>query len=299
MFGLPYQGIATFLKSPLDASRPFGFVGIPYDGSVTFRPGARLGPNAIRRASMMLTDGHHPEFGTDPCARVTDLGDIDITRVAQHAALARIEEAVTTLSAERPECRLMLAGGDHLTTLGVLRALRRRYDRPLALIHFDAHCDTWTRHFDDDVGHGTFLRNAIEEGVVDPAMTLSLGLRSPVDPQTREWLGSRGGLAMSARRLMRTDGEQLAALVDERIGTAPVYVTFDIDVLDPAHAPGTGTPEVGGITTMKALELLESLRHCNMIGMDVVEVSPPFDSHDITALAAATLLWTWAAMLPL
>ncbi|OHV13810.1 agmatinase [Kushneria phosphatilytica] len=298
MFGLPYQGVATFLKSPLDAHRPFGFVGIPYDGSVTFRPGARLAPNAIRRASMMLTDGHHPEFATDPCERVTDLGDIDITQVAQHAALARIEEAVTALGQARPSCRLMMAGGDHLT-MGVLRALRRRFDQPLALIHFDAHCDTWARHFGDDIGHGTFLRNAIEEGVVDPTRTMSLGLRSPVDPVTREWLIGQGGLQMSSRQLMRTEGEALARHVRERIGDAPVYVTFDIDVLDPAHAPGTGTPEIGGITTMKALELLESLRHCNMVGMDVVEVSPPFDNHDVTALAAATLLWTWAAMLPL
>lgn len=297
MFGLPYQGIATFLKSPLDPERPFGFLGLPYDCSVTFRPGARLAPNALRRASMMLTDGCHPLFETDPCARVSDLGDLDITQVAQHDALARIEAGVAALLAQSPGRRLLCAGGDHLTTLGVLRAQRKRFDRPLSLIHFDAHCDTWSHHFGDDVGHGTFLRNAIEEGLVAPERTLSLGLRSPVAPATRDWLCEQGGQWLSSRALMHPAGGALGAMVQERMAGTPIYLTFDIDVLDPAHAPGTGTPEVGGITTLKALELLEALRGFDLIGMDVVEVSPPFDQGEITALAGATLLWTFIAML--
>lgn len=296
MFGLPYQGIATFLKAPQDGTRPFAFLGLPYDCSVTFRPGARMAPNALRRASMMLTDGRHPEFETDPCALVSDLGDLDIMQVGQHDALRRIEAGVMAAYEQSPGQTLLCAGGDHMTTLGVLRAQRRLQGQPLSLIHFDAHCDTWASHFGDDIGHGTFLRNAIDEGLVAPERTLSLGLRSPVEPPTRDWLTEQGGEWLSSRALMRMEGETLAQKVRERMGTSPIYITFDIDVLDPAHAPGTGTPEIGGITTMKALELLEALREFNLIGMDVVEVSPPYDPQEITSLAAATLLWTFIAM---
>ncbi|WP_027348803.1 agmatinase [Halotalea alkalilenta] len=297
MFGMPYQGIATFLKTPLDVARPVGFLGLPYDCSVTFRPGCRLGPSGVRQASLMLTDGAHPRFETDPCALVSDLGDVAITHVGQEDALGQIEEAVSRALEAVPGRRLIFAGGDHLTTLGVLRAHAKRQGGPLALLHFDAHCDTWKDHFGDEIGHGTFLRNAIEEGVVDPSKTLSLGLRSPVDPETRDWLAGQGGYWCDSRALMALDGDGLQALVRERIGDAPIYVTFDIDVLDPAHAPGTGTPEIGGITTMKALELIESLREFELLGMDVVEVSPPYDHAGITSLAAANLLWTFVAML--
>ncbi|WP_158700983.1 agmatinase [Phytohalomonas tamaricis] len=298
MFGMPYQGISTFLKSPVSAPRPIGFLGIPYDCSVTFRPGARLAPNAIRQISMMLTDGRHPEFETDPCASVTDLGDIAITQVGQHDALRQIEEGVLAAHNDDPQRHLMFAGGDHLTTLGVLRALRKIHGERLAIVHFDAHCDTWSYHFGDDIGHGTLLRNAIDEELIDPRKVMSLGLRSPVEPETRDWLPAQGGFWMNSRQLMKTSGEALQALVKERIGDTPTYITFDIDLLDPAHAPGTGTPEIGGITTLHALELLEALRGFNLIGMDVVEVSPPHDVSNITALAAATLLWTYAAMIP-
>ena len=294
---LPYQGIATFLKSPQEAERPFAFMGLPYDAATTFRSGARMGPGAIRQASMMLTDGHHPIFGVDPCALVNDYGDAPINQVGQENAIQAVDDAVSGLLSRA--LHPVLAGGDHLVTLGVLRAMHRHHGVPLAVIHFDAHCDTWPDHFGDRIGHGTWVRNAVEEGLVDPTRFVQIGIRSPCDPVTSRWLASKGGIVVTPREAKGNfDHDWIEAWASSRIGpTYPTYVTFDIDALDPAYAPGTGTPEVGGLSSMDGLMMLESLKGLNLVGMDVVEVCPAYDPAGITALAAATMLWTYLAMM--
>jgi agmatinase len=288
---LPYQGIATFLKSPIEGKVPFAFMGLPYDCSTSFRPGARLGPNAIRQASLMLTDGDHPIFNVDPTQFVVDMGDAPISHVNPAGLLLDVEQFVTKFNAYHP----VIAGGDHLTTLGVLRSLYYKHGQ-MALIHFDSHCDTWGNAWGEKHGHGTWLRNAIEEGLVNPELTMQLGIRSPVDALTQRWLPDLGGTVFSARKLASISHYSLWMEISKTISKQPTYISFDIDALDPAYAPGTGTPEIGGMSSIWALETLENLRGLNCVGMDVVEVAPPYDNSGITALAAATLLWTYIAM---
>lgn len=186
-------------------------------------------------------------------------------------------------------------GGDHSVTLALLRAARRLHG-PLALVHFDAHCDTWENHFDEPSGHGTWTREAIQEGLVTPAHTVQIGLRSSGDRATREYVQDQGGLIFTARALRGKDGEGLAeviAMIRERIGQRPCYLTLDIDCLDPAFAPGTGTPEPGGLSSSQVMTLLEELAGLQWVGMDCVEVAPAYDHAELTSQAAAAFVWTY------
>ena len=293
---LPYQGISTFLKSGTDSkdlSKNIGFVGLPYDASTTYRSGARMAPNAIRLASMMLTDGEHPVFEIDPSKNIVDLGDAPIIHVEQQAAINDIFEFVK-LYYDR---HLVFVGGDHLTTLGVIRSLFQKYNQKISILTFDSHCDTWSSHFGDNIGHGTWLRNCIEMGYVDANHTISIGLRSPVDVKTKHWLKNQGGTSITARQAMKYDIQPLTDIIKTKLGNTPTYMSFDIDCLDPAYAPGTGTPEIGGLSTMFVLEIIENLKDLNFIGADVVEVNPQYDVSNITSLAAATILWTYCSMI--
>ncbi|RYF09718.1 MAG: agmatinase [Oxalobacteraceae bacterium] len=289
----PFQGLATFLKSPVnDLSRKIGVLGLPFDGATSYRPGARFGPNAVRTASMMLTDGGHPVFGVDPCQYVTDLGDVPVSNLHVAKSLDQIESAIHQSPFYRdPEKRLMFIGGDHTITTAALRAIAPEHEN-LFVLHLDAHCDTWADHFGDPIGHGTWVRNVIEEGLVSADSILQIGIRSPVDPVTRDWLPKLGGRVFSARRA--PDPAVLASMIPR---DRPIYISLDIDCLDPAYAPGTGTPEIGGLTPHFLLDLLESLKGRNIIGADVVEVNPSFDPTGITALAGATMLWTIAGLM--
>jgi len=288
---LPYQGLATFLKSPSIGDQQFGFIGLPYDCSTSFRPGARFGPSAIRNASMMLTDGEHPVFNVDPAKYIIDRGDAAIISVRPEKVLLEIEKAVSSQT-----CHLLISGGDHLTTLGTLRALSKKHGK-LGLVHFDSHCDCWSHAWGEIYGHGTFLRNAINEDLLDPKRVVSIGIRSPCDRVTRDWLSNSGGHTISMRDIGSRPACDIAYQIEKIVGTElPTFLTFDIDCLDPAYAPGTGTPEIGGMTTRYALDTIEALGYINFIGMDVVEVCPAYDHSQITALAAATLLWSYASM---
>jgi agmatinase len=190
-------------------------------------------------------------------------------------------------------------GGDHSITLPLLRAYRAYYGKPLACIHFDAHCDTWVSHFGEPSGHGTWVYEAITEGLVDAKAFVQIGIRSSGERAAREFVSNQGGKIYTARELRGKDGDALNNVVDEvrsrmaKAGNPPLYLTFDIDALDPAFAPGTGTPEVGGLTTSQAMTLLEAWHDLNWVGMDCTEVSPPYDHAELTANAAATLVWTW------
>jgi len=285
---LPFQGIPTFLKSKTQKAN-FEFLGLPFDSASSFRPGAALAANAIRMASMMLTDGDHPEFGIDPSTVVCDRGDATINSGNILCALNQIETAVDSIEGVG-----LFAGGNHLVTLPILRSLHKRHK--ISLIHLDAHCDTWSSHFGDKYGHGTFLYNVIEEGLVDPKNVYQIGLRSPVDKKTQEWLPDLGGHVYNMRDLRKghTDYALLAKIISNKLRHERVYLTVDIDVLDPSCAPGTGTPEIGGMMTGDIIDFIEGLE-CDFIGMDVVEVNPMLDPQQITALAAATIFWSFVA----
>lgn len=288
----------TFLKTPAGAQpRPYGLAGIAWDGAVTNRPGARFGPRAIREASHMLCDGIHPLFDVSPDAWLCDRGDLALPNTSLAGMRAALEPQAAALLREH---HMVWLGGDHSVTLSLLRAHRQIHGRPLGVLHFDAHCDTWEDHFGEPSGHGTWVFEAIREGLVDPRAFAQVGIRSAGVRAAREHVRDQGGLIWTARDLRGLESPaQLAGVIDTlrlrwaSCGHPPLYLTFDIDALDPAHAPGTGTPEPGGLTTAQALTLLEELAGEAWVGMDCVEVAPPYDHADLTSLAAATLVWTY------
>lgn len=276
------------------ATAPFAVAGIAWDGSTTNRPGARFGPFAIRRASHMLCDAWHPWLEVTPAGQLADVGDLPLP----NTSLAHMREVLEPLAAALLSRHHMVwLGGDHSVTLPLLRAYRTRFGQALALVHFDAHCDTWADHAGEPSGHGTWVREAVEQGLVDPAATVQIGIRSPAEPATRDYIAARGGRIYSGRELRGlASPAQLADVCEEvrrRIGRREVYLSFDIDALDPAFAPGTGTPEPAGLSSAQALTLLEELHDLNWIGMDLCEVAPPYDHAELTSGAAAALVWTY------
>jgi len=282
-----------FLAAPELAAQPFAVVGVPFDGAVTHRPGARFGPQAIRAASLMLCDGIHPYFDVTPLGQLGDGGDMALPNASPLSQVREQIQAQASALMARHHC--VFLGGDHSVTLALLRAAKAQFG-DLALIHFDAHCDTWSDHFGEPSGHGTWTYEALTEGLVSPQHTVQIGLRSSGDRAAREYVQDQGGLIFTARQLRGLDGAALAPIVAqirERIGNRPCYLTLDIDCLDPAFAPGTGTPEPGGLTSSQVLTLLEDLADLNLIGMDCVEVAPAYDHAELTSNAAATLVWTY------
>ena len=289
----------TFLKvAPGDASRPFAVAGIAWDGCVTNRPGARFGPRAIREASHMLCDGTHPLFETTPDGVLTDLGDLPLPNTSLAEMRAAMQPLLGPLLAQH---HMAWLGGDHSITLPLLRAYKAHFGQPLAVIHFDAHCDTWTDHFGEPSGHGTWVYEAIQEGLVRPACFVQIGIRSAGQRAARNYVADQGGLIFDARALRGQESPaQLAAMlqaVRERMAAhdhPPCYLSLDIDCLDPAFAPGTGTPEPGGLSTNQVFSILEELTpELNFVGMDCVEVSPPYDHAELTSYAAAQCVWTY------
>ena len=273
------------------ADAAISVAGIPLDIGTTNRSGARFGPQAIRQASRMLTDGMHPQRWVDPArADVADMGDFAIALGDLPASLALIERQAAT------HRHLLALGGDHGVTLALLRALARRRGGPVALVHFDAHVDTWPDSFGQRYGHGSVFYNAIEEGLVDPQRMIQIGIRSPVQREVWDWTRGKGVTIVTAERTHEIGAGAVADSIRATIGDAPVYLSFDIDALDPAFAPGTGTPEIGGLASWQAQAILRRLAGLRWIGADVVEVAPPYDVAEITALAAATIAWEYLAL---
>ncbi|PRI11944.1 agmatinase [Leucobacter massiliensis] len=284
-----YAGFTTFARLPRRSDVPdhdIAVVGVPFDTGVTFRPGARFGPGAIREASRLLRP-FNPALEVAPFSRVqvVDAGDIDCSPFDITTALDQIEAGVSELaSGGRP---VLLLGGDHTIALASLRALHREHG-PLALVHFDAHLDTWGTYFDTPVTHGTPFRRAIEEGLLIKEHSAHVGIRGSLySADDLRDDAELGFTIVHAREFHTTPFRDLIQRIHERVGDAPLYISIDIDVLDPAHAPGTGTPEAGGLTSRELLELLRGLRGKRLVGADVVEVSPPYDHASITAVAAA------------
>jgi len=279
------------------ADTPFAVAGIAWDGATTNRPGARLGPRAIRLSSHMLCDGTHPHFDVSPRGQLGDVGDLPLPNTSLVGLRAALEPMAAMLVQRH---HMAWLGGDHSVTLSLLRAYRQHLGRPLAVIHFDAHCDTWTDHFGESSGHGTWVYEAMQEGLVVDACFTQIGIRSAGDRAAREHVLARGGQVFTARQLRGLSSPaQLAPVLDairQRLaqhGMPPVYISLDIDVLDPAFAPGTGTPEPGGLSTPQVLTLLEELADLPCVGMDCVEVAPAYDHAEITSLAAAHFVWTY------
>jgi agmatinase len=301
MTSFAYLSDTSFLRvgAPAAQGRRFGLAGLAWDGSTTNRPGARFGPRAIREASHMLCDGIHPVFGCTPVGQLDDLGDLALPNTGLEAMRAELGRSLPGLLASR---HMVWLGGDHSVTLPILRALAAQQGRPLAVIHFDAHCDTWPDHFGERSGHGTWVYEAMQEGLVLDACFTQIGIRSAGERRAREYVRDRGGLIFTARDLRGCENRvQLAsviAAVRERFaahGKPPVYLSLDIDCLDPAFAPGTGTPEPGGLSTGQVLTLLEEFADLDFVGMDCVEVAPAYDHAELTSNAASTFVWTYLA----
>jgi agmatinase len=297
MTGFAFLSDSRFLKAPAAADQRFAVAGIAWDGATTNRPGARFGPRAIRDASHMLCDATHPHFDCSPLGHLGDAGDLALP----NTGLAAMREALTPLATSLiAHHHMAWLGGDHSITLPLLRAYRTRFGRPLAVLHFDAHCDTWKDHFGEPSGHGTWVYEAIQEGLVVRECFVQVGIRSAGERGAREYVRDQGGAIHTARELRGLENPaQLAPLLADlharlaRHGMPPLYVSLDIDCLDPAFAPGTGTPEPGGLSTNQMLSLLEGLGDLPCIGMDCVEVAPPYDHAELTSYAAAQFVWTY------
>jgi len=288
-----YMGIPTFMRTPYHPD-PQGLdialIGVPYDGGVTNRPGARHGPREIRNQSSLMRSIHHVTR-VDPYAlcKIADIGDVTFERVFDHDAVVRdIESFFTAVHAAG--AIPLSAGGDHSITYPIMKAIAR--DAPVGLIHIDAHTDTWDEFQGSKFMHGTPFRRAHEDGLLDAARTVQIGIRGAQN-SAEGWDYS---LEQGMRVIFMEEFTQMGvdAVIEEArriVGNGPTYISFDVDGLDPVYAPGTGTPEIGGITTIEAQALLRGLRNLNLIGGDVVEVAPPFDPSGNTALVGATLMY--------
>ena len=272
------------------AAARFVIAGIPFDLGTTNRAGAREGPAAVRRASRMLADGANPAGWVDPAAlAVADIGDFRIALGDIARSLALIEEQAAGIG------HLVAIGGDHTVTLALLRTLSRRCG-PLGLLQFDAHMDTWPDNFGQTLAHGSPFFHAIEDGLVDPARMVQVGIRSPIAKEIHDWTVSRGVTVVTAEQAHESGPRAVAETIRKVLGQGPCYLTFDIDAIDPGQAPGTGTPEIGGLFTWQVMSILRRLDGLGFLGMDVVEVAPAYDHAEITALAAATIVWQYLSL---
>jgi agmatinase len=296
-----FAGFATFARLPrIDQvdHADIAVVGVPFDSGVSYRPGARFGPAAVREASRLLRP-YHPELDVSPFAerQVVDAGDIAVNPFNIGEAIETLQQEAEALQANGT--RLVTVGGDHTIALPLLRAAAKKHG-PVALLHFDAHLDTWDTYFGEPYTHGTPFRRASEEGILDTSALSHVGTRGPLygkrDLEEDRRLGF--GIVTSGDVLRRGVAETVDAL-RQRIGDRPLYVSVDIDVLDPAHAPGTGTPEAGGMTSRELLEILRGLRDLNLIGADVVELAPAYDHAEITAIAASHVAYDLVSLLTL
>lgn len=288
-YAVPFGFLGVTRRDP---GARFVVAGVPLDIGTTNRSGTREGPAAIRRASRMLVDGDHPQAWVDPAALdLADMGDLPLALGDIPGSLARIEAEAAAFG------HLITLGGEHGITLPLLRALAARVGGPVGLVHFDAHVDTWPDNFGQPYAHGSPFYHAIREGLVDPARMIQIGIRSPVQRAVWDWTVGQGVTILSAQDVHAATPDAVADRIRTVIGDGPAYLSFDIDALDPAFAPGTGTPEIGGLASWQAQAILRRLRGLDFRGMDVVEVAPAYDTAEITALAAATVVWEYLALM--
>ncbi len=288
-----YAGIATFARLPRIEEVPradIAVVGIPFDTGVSYRPGARFGPSHVRESSRLLRP-YNPALDVSPfsAAQVVDAGDIAANPFDIDAAVADIETAAVELGS-RVE-RIVTVGGDHTIALPLLRALNKKHG-PVAVLHFDAHLDTWDTYFGAPITHGTPFRRASEEGLIDLTASGHVGTRGPLYSKQDLDDDERLGFSIVSSVDIEESGIEAAIeRVRRRVGDKPLYISIDIDVLDPAHAPGTGTPEAGGVTSRELLRMLRALSDLDIVGADVVEVSPAYDHAQLTGIAASHVVY--------
>ena len=288
-----YGGIATFAHLPQlseVSDVDVAIVGVPFDTGVSYRPGARFGPNHVRESSRLLRP-YNPAAKVSPFAtqQVVDAGDIAANPFDIEEAISSIHKSYDQLS-ERAK-KIVTIGGDHTITLPILRSLKAKHG-PISVVHFDAHLDTWDSYFGADYTHGTTFRRASEEGLLDPEGCMHIGIRGPLyaakDLTDDKALGFQIFTSVEFQDLgVNAAIEKMKA----RVGKRPVYISIDIDVLDPAHAPGTGTPEAGGLTSRELLSVLRATAGMNVIGADIVEVAPAYDHAQITGIAASHVMY--------
>ena len=286
-FAIPHAFLGTQVAAE-DAK--ICIAGVPFDIAVTNRSGSRFGPHAIRHASRMLVDGDNPANWRDPLhLPIADVGDFKI-------ALGNIEASLDLIEKQaRGFDHLVTLGGDHTIALPLLRALAKKKG-PVGLIHFDAHLDTWPDNFGAPYAHGSVFYHAITEKLVDPKRMIQIGIRSPVSREIWDWTRNQGVTILDAETVHGMTPAAIAAEIGKVVGDQPTYLSFDIDALDPSQAPGTGTPEVGGMFTWQAMAIIKRLGGLNLVGMDLVEVCPPYDIAEISALAGASLVWNYLTL---
>jgi agmatinase len=296
-----FTGPSTFARLPHVRSLEdvdVAIVGVPFDTGVTYRVGGRFGPNAVRDASVMLRP-YNANLDVKPfdVLSCVDYGDVAIVPGYIERSYAAIEQAVAPIV--EAGVIPLLVGGDHACTLPHLRATRSR--GPVAVIDFDSHTDAWDSYFGEKYNHGTWMRRAIEEGLVDVAHSIEIGLRGSLYG-AEDWSGLRDELGLeylTTEGVLERGADAVAAAIRERVGDRPAFITFDIDVVDPAFAPGTGTPEPGGLSAHDALSIVRRLTGIDFIGFDVVEVIPAYDPAGQTAFLAANLAYEMLSLVAL
>jgi len=288
-----YTGISTFMRTPYvqdPTNLDIAMIGVPFDSAVTNRPGARHGPREVRNQSSLIRRVHHvSKVNPFELCNVGDVGDTPVNPVNLINSLEMIEEFYQPL-AEAGVVPLS-CGGDHLITLPIFRAIAK--DRPVGMVHFDAHTDTADEAYNGEkYHHGTPFRRAVEEGLLDPKRTIQIGIRGSMsDDDYYNFSYESGMRVVHIEEFFKLGVNKVIREARRTVGDGPTYISFDVDGLDPAYAPGTGTPEVGGYTTYDAQKMLRGLSGCNLIGGDVVEVSPPLDPSGNTALVGATMMF--------
>jgi guanidinobutyrase len=295
-----FAGPGTMMRLPaaetaagLDAC----FVGVPLDIGTSNRSGTRFGPKQIRAESVLLRPYNMwTRAAPFDSLQVADIGDVPINTFDLKDSVRRIESFYDDML--RHDVRPLTLGGDHTLSLPILRAMAKKHG-PLALLHIDAHADINPHMFGEEIAHGTPFRRAFEEGLLDADYVFQIGLRGTgYTAEDFDWARERGFQVIQAEQLWHQSAVPLMDQIRQKIGTRPVYLSFDIDSLDPAYAPGTGTPEIGGLTSIQALEIIRGCRGLSLVGADLVEVSPPYDTNGNTALLAANLLFEMLCVLP-
>jgi agmatinase len=283
---------STFLGTKRsDNAASYCIAGISLDIGTTNRSGARDGPQAIRYASRMLVDGNHPSHRIETSRlAISDVGNFQIV-------LGDLEKSYRLIEKQAMDFKhLIVLGGDHGVSLPLLRALKSKHGS-VGLVHFDAHVDTWPETSGQAFGHGSVFYHAIEEGLVDPKRMIQIGIRSPVEPEVFDWTINQGVKITTAQEIHVSPIDTIVQSIFSKIGEGPAYLSFDIDALDPAFAPGTGTPEIGGLASWQVQAIMRQLKGIDFVGMDIVEVAPAYDIAEITSLAAATIVWEYLCLM--
>ncbi len=287
-----FSGIKTFFRLPhvgLDSGYDVGLLGVPFDGAVTYRPGARFAPTRVRDMSS-LGRGYHWARGLNVFEKlkVADIGDCPVVPISIEKSYAQIEEHILKVISKNK--KVISVGGDHSTTLPQLRAFHKHYGEPLNLIHFDAHLDTYPAAWGEEYHHGSFLRHAIDEGLVKGEDCVQFGIRGPLAGGDDIDFVNKHKLQVFTVDDIREQGVQ-SILKSMRNLKGPTYISFDVDCLDPVYAPGTGTPVIGGLTSYEIQKILRGINLENFVGADIVEICPPYDNSDITALLGVDVMF--------